>query len=83
MNWRPITLIRDLLVRCHNTAYSVWGKRDQSEEGISQWKKTLHIDGLVQERRDSSALVKELRFPSINPLLCNSFSRRNIIESHT
>ena len=28
-----------------------------------------YIEGLVQERRNSSALAMELRFPCINPLI--------------
>ena len=34
----------------------------------SQWDN--HIDGLVQERRNSSALAMELRFSYINPPIC-------------
>ena len=30
-----------------------------------------HIDGLVQERRNSSALAMELRLSCINPLICH------------
>ena len=42
-----------------------------------------HIDGLVQERRNSSALVMELRLACTNPLICNCIKsyeeRRGIV----
>ena len=31
---------------------------------------TFHIDGLVQERRNSSAIAMELRLSCTNPSLC-------------
>ena len=33
-----------------------------------------HFDGLVQERRNSSALAMELRISCINPSICNSLA---------
>ena len=35
------------------------------------WHKSLHIEGLVQERRNSSALAMELRFYCTNPMICD------------
>ena len=35
----------------------------------------LHIDGLVQERRNSSALAMELRLSSINPSISSRIAR--------
>ena len=34
----------------------------------------MYIDGLVQERHNSSALAMELSLSCINPLICSSFS---------
>ena len=34
----------------------------------------LHIDGLVQEKRNSIANALELRLSCTNSLICNSFS---------
>ena len=34
-----------------------------------------HLDGLVQERRNSSALAMELRLSCINPSICAHFSK--------
>ena len=36
-------------------------------------KVNMHIDGLVQERRKSSALAMELRLSCINPLISSSY----------
>ena len=48
----------------------------------SESKRTIHvcalkiifsyIDGLMQERRNSSALAMELRLSCVNPLICGS-----------
>ena len=37
-----------------------------SEKVHGQWEKTLHIDGLVQERRNSIANAMELRLSCTN-----------------
>ena len=45
------------------------------EQGLRQWDKALsHIDGLVQERCNSSALAMELRLSCTNPSICIIFS---------
>ena len=38
------------------------------------------IDGLVQERRNSSALTMELRLSCTNPSKCTGMNTRSIIE---
>ena len=37
---------------------------------LNQWDLLAHINGLVQERRNSSALAMELRLSCINPSIC-------------
>ena len=36
----------------------------------TELKQSLHVDGLVQERRNLDALSMELRFSCINPSIC-------------
>ena len=49
-------------------------KRKHSESDIFlTWWSHYDIDGLVQERRNSSALAMELRLSCINPLIWSNF----------
>ena len=41
------------------------------ENGLSPWEKTLHIDGSVQERHNSSASAMELRLSCTKPARYN------------
>ena len=45
-----------------------------TKQGLSQWQKTLRIDGLVQERRSSIVNALELRLFCTNLSICNVFS---------
>ena len=47
----------------HNTENVIFVK-------VKFWVDRLYIDGLVQERCNSSALAMELRLSCINPLIC-------------
>ena len=38
-----------------------------AEHSLSQWEETLHIDGLEQERSNSSVVAMELRLSCTNP----------------
>ena len=42
----------------------------------------VHIDGLVQKRRNSSATALELRLSCINPLICNVMIYWILLEQH-
>ena len=45
--------------------------QSMSSSGLSQWKDTLHIDGLAQNCSNSSALAVELLQSCAKPLICN------------
>ena len=47
-------------------------KTDVTWDFCSDIHNGLQVDGLVQERRNSSALPMELRLSCINPVMCSS-----------
>ena len=51
----------------HKGTVTILAKGSQSKGGETAENKLYHIDGLVQERFNSSALVMELRLSCTNP----------------
>ena len=57
-------------------------KETQKRLEISLKEYQVRIDGLVQERRNSSALAMELRLSCTDPLICDSaFAFVDIVNS--